>query len=82
MKDEEWMSLGLSAITRTFEPYEVICRIQQPARIVYLILSGNIIITKEKMRKFDKETLEGNVLAYLKPGMSFGELGVLYNSKR
>ena len=82
MKDEEWMSLGLSAGIRVFEPYETICKMLQPARIVYLILSGHIIVTKERKKKYNQENLEGKVLAYLKPGMSFGEIGVLYNSKR
>lgn len=82
MKDEEWMSLGLSATIKTFGPYETICKMDHSARVVYLILSGDIIVTKKKKNKFKKEELEGKILAFLKPGMSFGEIGVLYNSKR
>lgn len=82
MRDTEWMSLGLSATIKTFGPYETICKRLQPARVVYLILSGDIIVTKERKKKLSKEKLEGKILAFLKPGMSFGEIGVLYNTKR
>ena len=49
---------------------------------VFLILNGEIAVTVEMKKVYTKEVLEGKTLAVLKPGISFGELGVLYQTPR
>lgn len=84
MTDVDWLSLGLSAEIKIFNTYDAICKIFQPALDVYLILSGDIAITKEKRYRYNKEILEGEgkIIAKVGRGVSFGELGVLYGTNR
>lgn len=82
LEEQDWVKLGLACQARVFEPFDMICRKDRQAFTVFLILGGEIAVTKLK-RKCEAEDLKGkNLLAVLKHGVSFGELGVLYKTKR
>jgi CRP-like cAMP-binding protein len=49
---------------------------------VYLILKGDVAVTKIRPKQFTKENMEEKILAVLGRGISFGELAVLYSTKR
>ena len=49
---------------------------------VFLILTGEVAVTVEMRKVYTKEILQESTLAVLKPGISFGELGVLYQTPR
>lgn len=76
------MALGLSCQVKIFEEYQPICRIFEPAIEVFLVLDGEIAVTKERKKHYTPEVLEGKCMAILKAGISFGELGVLYQTNR
>ena len=81
---EEWLCLGLSARLTPFEEYEPLCQNRQRARIVYLILNGEVAVTLQRAKKFEAKMFEGEgkILAVLKRGVSFGEIAVLYKNDR
>jgi CRP-like cAMP-binding protein len=56
--------------------------INEPSREVFLILDGEIAVTKERKKVYTEEVLEGKTMARMKAGISFGELGVLYETQR
>ncbi len=74
----EWLALGLSCEVKVYDAYKPICLVDQPAKEVFLILDGEIAVTKERKKVYNEEVLKGNVMAVMKTGVSFGELGVLY----
>lgn len=82
LTDKDWLALGLTAFVEVYKPYEAICRVLDPALTVYMILSGDIAITTKRKKNFTPVILQGNILATLKAGMNFGELGVLYRTRR
>ena len=82
LSNKDWLALGLITKVETFLPYQPICKIYESARTVYLILDGEIAVTKERLKKYTKEKIEGKILGVLRAGISFGELGVLYGTKR
>ena len=45
---------------------------------MFLILDGEIAVTKERKKVYTEKVLEGKCMARMKAGTSFGELGVLY----
>ena len=82
MKEEDWINLGLTSQIRVFHPFQAICKINETALTVYLILDGEIAVTKLRKKTYTKNNLTGKVIAVMKPGISFGEIAVLYKIKR
>ena len=78
----DWLALGLSCKVKIYDEYQPICRIFEPAMEVFLILDGKIAVTKERKKVYNAEVLEGKCMAVMKAGISFGELGVLYQTNR
>lgn len=78
----QWIILGLFSKITPFNPMEPICLKDDLAKTVYLILSGHISVTLLISNHYKMSKLEKKTLAVLKSGISFGELAVLYDTRR
>lgn len=80
--DIDWVSLGLGAKIEDFEKFEPICQIWEMALTVYLNVRGNIAVAVDRKSYYDEKFLKANKVDTIKPGTSFGEIGVLYGASR
>lgn len=65
-----------------FEKYKPICQIWEMALTVYLNIKGNIAVAVDRKGYYDEKFLKEHQVATIKPGISFGEIGVLYGASR
>lgn len=82
LTDLDWLALGLGCVVKKYPPFKPICRIWDPSKTVYFNLEGDIGVVLERFGTFTKEIMDEHSVAVLKPGVSIGEIGVLYNSNR
>jgi hypothetical protein len=78
----DWLALALSAKVESFEPYKPICQLWDTAVTVYMNIYGNIGVTTDRRNAYNKKFMEEHQVAVIKPGVSFGEIGVLYGASR
>ena len=79
---KNWISLGLSANVKTFEPLQPICRKGEIAKDVYFNLQGNVKVVIQEKKKYTRAIVDKLSVGVIKPGHGFGELGVLYGKVR
>lgn len=82
LKPIDWIALALSANIEEFEPYSPICQMYDIAVTVYMNIEGTIGVITDRKNRYTKEFLKDNKTAFIKPGLSFGEIGVLYGASR
>ena len=78
----EWLAMGFSCRVAEFEPFKPICQIWDPAQTVYFNLEGKISVAIERRSKYTQEFLDQFQVGLINPGISFGEIGVLYDANR
>jgi len=78
----DWVALAISADIKFFSPYSSICQIWEIAVTVYLNIQGDIGVVTDRRNRYTKDYMKENRVAFIKPGTSFGEIGVLYGSSR
>lgn len=82
LSTEEWLAIGISARLCEFKEFQPICQIWDMALKVYFNLAGNIAVAIERKGRYNQEFMDKHQVDVLSPGMSFGEIGVLYDEKR
>jgi CRP-like cAMP-binding protein len=78
----EWIALGLGTQLLKFNKYKSICQLWDPALTVYMIMDGDIGVLTERRSKYTDDIIAQYKVAEMKPGMGFGEIGVLYGANR
>lgn len=82
LTDMDWICLGLGAELRKFDPFKPICQIWDLALTVYFNVEGDIGVAIERRGKYTQQFMDEFQVAVIKPGISFGEIGVLYGANR
>ena len=74
------MVLSLATSIQIYQPMQIVCSRGNLLKSVYLILSGEVAVSKQRKRTFDRDTLNEEKVAILNQSMSFGDLPVLYET--
>jgi CRP-like cAMP-binding protein len=83
LTDQEFVALAIATKFEVFKRFQPICEWLDKAKTVYFSLKGKIgVIPEDKRVRYKEKYVLKNTAAELKPGICFGDIGVLYGDNR
>lgn len=78
----EWLAIALSFKLRRYGKLSPVIQSGESSNNVHLILRGDTAVIMGRKNDYTLEHVLENKIVVLKPGSSFGEVGVIYERKR